>query len=132
VRLAAATGGRPGAYQGQFAVRQEGAYRLELEVPGAGEEERLAQRIQVRVPDLERENPQRNDALLSEIASRTEARYFVGTGEVGDLVERLPARPRITILAASPVPLWQNFVTLGILCGLLCLEWLVRKLIRLA
>ena len=35
--------------------------------------EQLTRRIQVKVPDLERENPERNDALLSEIAKRRPA-----------------------------------------------------------
>ena len=32
----------------------------------------------VKVPDLEKDNPQRNDALLSEIANRTKGQYYVG------------------------------------------------------
>ena len=40
--------------------------------------ERLTRRIQVKVPDLERENPRRNDALLSAIASGTGGKYYVG------------------------------------------------------
>lgn len=124
--------GRPGAYQGQFAVRQEGGYRVELEVPNAPEEDVLSHRIQVSVPDRERENPQRNDALLNEIAKSTGAAYFQGTERVPELVEKLPAQPRITFLTAAPVPLWQNFFTLSILCAVLCVEWLIRKLVKLA
>ncbi len=68
---------RKGMYLGQFAALQEGTYRLELAVPDS-QEEHLSKRIQVKVPDLERENPERNDALLSEIAKQTGGRYYVG------------------------------------------------------
>ena len=62
---------------GQFPAVQEGTYRLELPVPES-DNERLSRRIQVKVPDLERENPRRNDALLSAIASGTGGKYYVG------------------------------------------------------
>ena len=68
---------RPGNFAGQFTVRKEGVYRLELPVPEVAEE-RLTRRIQVKVPDLEREKPQRNDALLNEIATKTGGSYYVG------------------------------------------------------
>ena len=69
-----ATGGRPGP-QGDVrrAVHRLAGRHLpagDWTCPTARTNSSLA-RIQVKVPDLERENPERNDALLSEIASRT-------------------------------------------------------------
>lgn len=128
---------RPGTYSGQFAVRQEGVCRLELPVPDTASE-RLTRRIQVRVPDLERENPQRNDPLLTEIARQTEGRYYLGMDAVlgvnvdRPLAEELRDRSLIIPVSEAPVPLWDNvYVMLG-LCGLLALEWLVRRLLKLA
>ena len=54
---------RAGAYLGQFPAVKEGTYRVELPVPES-DGERLSRRFQVKVSDLERENPRRNDALL--------------------------------------------------------------------
>jgi len=148
---------RPGMYSGQFAVRQEGAYRLVLPVPQS-ESEELSRRIQVRVPDQERENPQRNDALLSEIAGSTGGVYYIGTaaalGKAGErsevggqtseaggqghvqpapaVWELLPDRTQISVLPEAPVPLWSNWWTLGLICGCLCMEWLIRRLAKLA
>ena len=68
-------------YVGQFTALQEGTYRLEMAVPDS-DAEQLTRRIQVKVPDLERENPERNDALLSEIAKRTGGLYYVGADAV--------------------------------------------------
>lgn len=126
-----------GSYSGQFAARQEGVYRLEVNVPELGDEI-LTRRVQVRVPDVERENPRRNDALLSEIASTTGGEYYVGTSDMLDgagsepLAEILRDRTRTEVIRDAPIPLWNNAWVLLALCGILCLEWLTRRLSRLA
>lgn len=134
----AADPSRAGAYRGQFVVHKEGAYRLELPVPDS-ENERLTRRIQVRVPDLEREHPQRNDALLSEIATKTGGAYFIGLdaaltggGKAKPLVEILRDQSRTITTVAAPTPLWATSAVMYALCGLLCLEWLIRRLAKLA
>ena len=129
---------RQGTYQGQFPAAEEGAYRLELTVPES-DNERLIRRIQVRLPELERENPQRNDALLSQIALRTGGKYFVGVDAVfrdkPPLFEQLPDRTSTIIQTDVPNPKWEEtwlrWMMLA-LCGLLCLEWLIRRLMKLA
>jgi hypothetical protein len=131
---------RAGAYWGQFPALQEGTYRLELPVPeSAGE--RLTRRIQVKVPDLERENPRRNDALLSAIAKNTGGKYYVGISGAIDrssptsLVHELKDRTSTVILTAAPNPQWEEDwlrSMMIVLCGLLCLEWLIRRIVKLA
>ena len=110
---------RPGSFAGQFTVRKEGVYRLELAVPESADE-RLARRIQVKVPDLEREKPQRNDALLTEIATKTGGAYYVGlpaalgTGsDEGPLVRQLRDSSRTTIQLETPIRLWDNWWMFG-------------------
>ncbi len=117
---------------------QEGTYRLELPVPDS-EEERLTRRIQVKVPDLERENPQRNDALLSTIARDTSGVYYVGLEaavgsgpDEGPLAARLRDQSRTSIVVDTPDRLWDNKWMMFAICGLLCTEWLVRRLLKLA
>ncbi len=131
---------RVGAYFGQFPVLQEGTYRLELPVPES-DNERLTRRIQVKVPDLERENPRRNDALLSAIAQNSGGRYYVGMEAALDanvpdpLVVQLKDRTSTTIVPVAPSPArdeqWLRWMMTA-LCGLLCLEWLIRRLAKLA
>ncbi len=126
-----------GSYTGQFAARQEGVYRLEVNLPDLGDQI-LTRRVQVRVPDVERENPRRNDSLLSEIASTTGGQYYVGTSDMLDasdrepLVEMLRDRTRTEVIRDAPIPLWNNVWVLCVLCGILCLEWLTRRLSHLA
>ena len=131
---------RKGMYVGQFTALVEGSYRLELPVPES-ESEQLTRRIQVRVPDIERENPQRNDALLTELARRTGGMYYVGAEAVlghrglPPLVKQLKDRTETTYLAGVTDREFEFDWMRGLLiviCGALCLEWLIRRLSKLA
>ena len=131
---------RQGTFVGQFPALQEGSYRLELPVPDS-DNERLTRRVQVKVPELERENPQRNDALLAGIAANAGpgGRYYIGMNSIfgGDhpLVKELKDRTTTVIQPESPDPKsegeWLKWMMIA-LCSLLCLEWLIRRLMKLA
>ncbi|MGA2030850.1 MAG: vWA domain-containing protein [Thermoguttaceae bacterium] len=133
-----------GNYKGQLSGLQPGEYRLELPLPD-GEKERLTAAIQVVVPQLESENPQRNDVLLSEIARRTHARYYVGAAAAVDsrgpepLASLLPDRTRTEVIPTDPNDkdqlAWKEWLLIGLctlICTALCLEWLIRRLAKLA
>lgn len=128
---------RPGEFRGQFTPRREGTYRLQLDVPES-DGERLVRRVQVELPDLERQSPQRNDAVLAELARETGGAYYIGlpaalgVGGTTPLVNRLADRTQKLTLSGTPIPLWDNAYVMLALCGLLALEWLVRRLMKLA
>jgi hypothetical protein len=131
---------RAGAYLGQFPAVKEGTYRLELPVPESGGE-RLSRRLQVKVSDLERENPRRNDALLSAIAKNTGGKYYVGirsaidAGSPSSLPRQLKDKTTTVIQPIAPNPQWEETWLrwmMVVLCGLLCFEWLIRRLVKLA
>ncbi len=131
---------RAGAYQGQFPAVKEGTYRLELPVPESGGE-RLSRRVQVKVSDLERENLRRNDALLSTIAKNTGGKYYVGirgaidAGSPNSLLGQLKDKTTTVIQPIAPNPQWEETWLgwmMAVLCGLLCFEWLIRRLVKLA
>jgi hypothetical protein len=131
---------RKGMFVGQFTALERGTYGLQLAVPESGEEQ-LTRRIEVRIPDLELENPERNDALLSEIAKATDGRYYVGAdtvlGKKGPppLADQLEDRTKETFLSGvKDIQFdrrWMNGL-LALVCGALCLEWLIRRLSKLA
>ena len=128
---------KAGSYSGQFTVLHEGDYRLELPLPES--DERLSQKIRVEIPNLEREHPQRNDALLSEIATKTGGKYFVGLGTLlGDaaaVTDLLEDKTKTLVYTATPSPEWQKTVLFWVLVGLfvfLCIEWIIRRLAKLA
>ena len=132
---------RPGTFAGQLTVLQEGEYRLELPVPQSDNQRLPARHLQVALPDLERENPQRNDPLLGRLAKDTGGVYYagieaaIGPKATDPLVAHLKDRSKTSVLTAAPDPLWEEtwlkWMMLA-LCGLLCGEWLIRRLLKLA
>ena len=131
---------RVGTYAGQITVLQEGVYRLELPVPES-DDERISRRIRVSLPDLELRNPERNELLLKRIATGTGGRYYddletaLKTDGPDPLFQLLKDRTRTSILTAAPNRLWEATWMewfMYILAGLLCLEWLTRRLLKLA
>lgn len=128
---------RAGTYRGQMAAREAGAYQLELHVPESNDEV-LMRSFKVRVPDLERERVARDDARLRELAERTGGAYFAGLSAVagegtgGSLAARLPDKSRTVTLPLTPDPLWDNSWVMTALASLLGIEWLLRRLVKLA
>jgi hypothetical protein len=132
---------QPGMYLGQFVVRQEGTYQVVLPVPGS-DEDPFAKYIQVRVPDLERMHPERNVALLTSIADDTGGRYYseLQLAAFGDtstiaLGKAIPSRAEVKLLKGAPDKAFaerQMTWLLGVIAGALFLEWIVRRLNRLA
>ncbi|HEY1786060.1 MAG TPA: hypothetical protein VGG30_10945, partial [Pirellulales bacterium] len=94
---------RKGMFTGQFSALKEGTYRLNLPVPEA--EEQLERRIQVKVPELEREHPERNDVLLNDVARSTGGDYYdtpdsvFGHAGLPELASQLPDRTETTYLS---------------------------------
>ena len=132
---------RKGMFRGQFIAVQPGPVRIELPIPDS-DEDPLSRQIMVKVPDLEKDNPQRNDALLSEIAIRTKGRYYIGIpaalgadGKLPPLAAQLKDQTRMTLRSGDRDKPWERLWGTWLLCGVcgaLCLEWLIRRLSRLA
>ncbi len=129
-----------GMYAGQFTALQEGTYRIELPSSESADEP-LTKRIQVKVPNLERENPQLDEKLLTQIAERTQGAYFhglrstLGLDQKPSLAAQLKDRTEESYVAGVPDTPWQKewmtWLLYGI-CGALALEWLLRRISRLA
>jgi hypothetical protein len=132
---------RPGNYIGQFSVTSEGSYRLELTVPNAPDDV-LTKRINVTAPDLEFDDTRRNEQLLEALAERTGGRYYAttdlaekGANGVPPVAELLPSRAETKTRIGKPDEKFTERVNrglLGVICGALCIEWLLRRLLKLA
>jgi hypothetical protein len=137
----AADAQQPGMYVGQFVVRQEGTYQVALPVPGS-DEEPFSKYIQVRVPDLERVHPERNVALLTSLAKDTGGQYYprielaaYGDADTMPLGKAIPSRAEVKLLRGAPDKEFaQTQMTwlLGVIAGALFIEWIIRRLNRLA
>jgi hypothetical protein len=125
---------RQGIYAEQFTAAQEGDYRIELAPPGA-EEELLVREVRARIPDNELRDSRRNDALLTDLAQRTSGEYFVGTEKLSPLTDRLEPKDQIRIEPGTPDKRFEERLMgwlIGLIGGVLCLEWLIRRLNKLA
>lgn len=134
--------GREGIYVEQFTALQEGDYRVELQHPAAADQI-LVREVRVKIPAKEMEFPERNDALLRDIALKTNGEYYVGVaaavgrdgnGRAG-LANLIKPQDQVTILPGTPDRIFERQLMgwlLGIVCGVLCLEWLLRRLSKLA
>jgi len=132
---------RPGNFVGQFSVRQEGAYRIELPVPDVLDEQ-LVRRLQVVAPNLEFDKTRRDESLLAAVANRSGGLYYTslltaieGNTNLQPVGELIESRAEARILRGTPdrdFTEWVNRLLLGVICGALCLEWLLRRLMRLA
>lgn len=131
---------RPGTYAGQFTAAQLGDYRLELRVPDAIDE-LLSRQVRVDAPKREIERPLRNDSLLRELTSKTDGDYFIGFDDATSsrnrpaLAKVIEPQDQLTVIPGTPdrdfdrqLMLWL----MGMITGLLCVEWLVRRLSKLA
>lgn len=132
---------RPGNYVGQFDLRREGSYRILLSEPGSVAEP-LSQLVQAVAPDLEFEKTRRDEELLAALATRTRGRYYndlqvalEGNANVPALASQIESRAEQVIRRGAPDEEFAervNMILLGVICGALSCEWLLRRLMRLA
>lgn len=132
---------RPGMYLGQLMVLAEGTYQIVLPLPES-DEEPLARFLQVRIPDLERAHAERNAPLLASLADETGGVYYAkletavrGGAEQKPLADVIQNRAEVKLLKGAPDRQFaqtQMEWLLGIIAGSLCLEWIIRRINRLA
>jgi hypothetical protein len=132
---------RPGMYVGQATVLQEGTYQIALTLPGGGDEP-LTRYLQARVPDLERSHAERNDPLLTSIAKDTGGIYYQhldaaihGEGNTPAVGHAIKSRAEIKLIKGAPDKQFakaQMQWLLTIIAGSLFIEWIVRRMNRLA
>ncbi|MEL6110373.1 MAG: VWA domain-containing protein [Planctomycetota bacterium] len=132
---------RPGTYSGRFVVREAGNYELRLTLGDALDEQLLRQSVQVRLPTVELERPQRNDPDLRELASATGGEYLPLSPDVADddladrLTQTIRPQPQSSVLPGTPDPIFaerRNASLLWLIASVLTMEWIIRRLHRLA
>ena len=133
--------GVPGNYLGQFNVGIEGSYGIEVPLGDSGAEQ-LVERILVSAPDVEFDETRRDEKLLNAIAHRSGGVYFPkasminsGSVDLPTIYEVLPNRSETKVIKGKPDDLFSenlNYSLLAIICGALCMEWFLRRLVRLA
>ncbi len=121
---------RPEEFFGTLRVSIPGRYQLRLESPGSTDEA-LAE-IDVVIPRLEASDPLQNVSLLENLAAGTGGRYLTVDEAAETLPAALPNMGHEFILDQRIQELWDEKWVMILLGTLLALEWLTRKLLKLA
>ena len=121
---------RPGQFAGSFRAGVQGTWQINLAIPESRDV--LSQKIEVLLPNLESAEPAQNVKLLEELVSDTGGRYL-SLDEVGEqLTALLPDRSESVMIDERLKPLWDRQWVLWAIVGCFGLEWLTRKLLKLA
>ncbi len=136
----------PGEFEASIVAQQLGAHRVWFETTKASGTTGKAALVSfdVTVPQRELENPAMDITALQalwdesgaaaaalrgpERVARTE---FFQLWELGQVAGAIPERTRILSGVDAVYRLWDTWLVFFLLLGLLCLEWIVRKLTRL-
>ena len=115
---------------GNFRAGIPGTYRIEVPIPES--KNQLVSKIDVVLPNLESDNPRQNAKLLTDLVRDTGGRSLQLAEAEMELPTLLPNRGEEFLIDERLRPLWDRMWVLYLLVGLLSLEWLTRKLLKLA
>ena len=121
---------RPAEYTGEFRADLSGRYRLEMEVPGL--KDRLKEELQIRLPEREFAEMTQNVTVLTALAEQTGGKYFTLATAEAEIPALLPDKGERIVVDQRIDEVWDRGWILGLLVGLLAVEWLSRKLLKLA
>jgi hypothetical protein len=123
---------RPRQYWADFRASVPGTYRILVRPQPDDEKQNLSAKIDVVLPNLEFDNPRQNAKLLADLARETGGKYLTLENAAAELPALLPDRGERFAVDEQLRALWDRQWVLYLLVGLLGLEWLTRKLLRLA
>jgi hypothetical protein len=131
---------RQGVLQGSFVAARDGSWRIDVDLPGGGGE-KVSRRIQARLPDRELERPRLDRGVLEQIATLSggTARILAtepwAAADAERLAAGIPDRSRREFETGAPDGAFKqrlNGILLALAAGLLCTEWILRRLVKLA
>lgn len=131
-RLAASVQ-RPGWFEGRLVPDRAGRYRISVTPPGStdGGESAIERDVLVSRPNIEILQPQMHKARLQTLAEQSAGGRYWEVDQAADLVSAIPDLHEVKPIRSRPVTLWDNGIMLGVLVGLLAVEWALRKWNRL-
>jgi len=122
---------RPGQFTGDFRAGLPGTYRVVVRPDQEGKEQLVA-KIDVVLPNLESDDPRQNARLLTDLARDTGGQYLRLDDAAAKIPGLLPNSGEEFLLEERLRTLWDREWLMYLLVGLLSLEWLTRKLLKLA
>jgi hypothetical protein len=86
----------------------------------------------VQLPAIEKRDLRLNRPLLDELAAKSDGGQYFSVNNVADIPNFIPDRSKTTLVPGEPIELWDTYMVLGLLAGLLTVEWIIRKRFKLA
>ncbi len=124
---------RAGWYEGRFVPTRNGAYRIEVQVPGRDSAEltTISREVRVSRPNIEVLNPQMARDDLQLLATQSGGGQYFEVDEIDEIPGLIPDRHEEVSVRSRPTSLWDNGWSLMLLIGLLSIEWFCRKWMHL-
>jgi hypothetical protein len=131
---------RAGVLQGTFVAARDGSWRIDVDLPGASGE-KVSRRIQARLPDRELERPRLDRGVLEQLATLSGgSAHFLAAQpwtpvDSQSLAAGIKDRSRREYETGAPDGAFKrrlNGILLALGVGLLCTEWIVRRVVKLA
>lgn len=133
--------GEQGKYEGFTTARRTGVHTLTVDIPAEGAVKPTVdeKNFSVELPRVELNQQWLNKPLLKEIATASGGGYFE-LNQLHELAAMIPDQTEKIIERGAPKPLWDykmfNTLTLreallGLMVGLLSIEWAFRKALKL-
>jgi len=131
---------RAGVMQGSFVAARDGSWRIDVDL-GNGTGEKVSRRIQARLPDRELERPRLDRGSLEQLAALSGgSAHFLAAqpwtaADSQTLAAGIQDRSRREYETGAPDGDFKrrlNGILLAVGVGLLCVEWILRRLVKLA
>ena len=121
---------KAGQFAGIFRPSAKGTYRVTVPIPESSDQ--LQGNIEVVLPNLESDNPSQNVSLLEKLVANTGGTYLTLDAASQELPTLLPDRSEPVIVDEQLRTLWDRNWLMYLMIGLLSLEWLLRRVVRLS
>lgn len=120
---------QPGRYVGEVRGSQPGRYQIRLRVPGTNQ--LISETALVELPNLESKDLQQNIRQLQTLVAKTGGDYQP-LDQAMSIVERLPDSSEPFLLGEQIQTLWDRTWLMCCMVAIFGMEWLIRKLLKLA
>ncbi len=120
---------QPGRYVGEVRGNQPGRYLIRLRIPGTNNV--ISESVRIELPNLESKDLRQNVRQLQTLVTQTGGEYRP-LQQADQVVKRLPDSSEQFLLGEQIKTLWDRTWLMCCIVALFGVEWLIRKLLKLA
>jgi len=121
---------RPGQYTSQFVAAASGTYNIRMPIPDSVDF--ANESFTVKQPNLEYDHPEQNETLLKLIARNADRGQYFTLETAAELPKLLEDKTLTKTSFERSEPWWDKQWVIWFLIGVFGVEWLSRKLLKLA